>query len=291
MSSPALSTRIKLQLNGLLHPIGLRLETTASERAEKSRFRQLEVLGHWNKTQYDQGLKLDPQKHMEFLRETCLPYKTAYAKLPRVATGASQEFYLDNGNFRGVDAELLYSVVRKYQPRHIIEVGSGYSTRLMALAIREGNQSTALTSIDPEPRVDVDACVNKQVQSAVEHLDPNTLLQNLDEGDILFIDSSHQVVTGGDVPYLFLEVLPRLKKGVLIHIHDVFLPFDYPVECFPWSWAEQYLVHAFLSFNSAFEILWPGRYMWSYDKTAILDVIPTDPSIFPPSSLWLRKTL
>jgi hypothetical protein len=122
-------------------------------------------------------------------------------------------------------------------------------------------------------------------------VDPSIIFDSLEEGDLLFIDSSHQIVTGGDVPYLFLEVLPRLKKGVLVHIHDVFLPFDYPEEpvLSGWGWGEQYLVHAFLAFNEVFQILWPARYVWGYRQDEVLDVIPADVNVFPPSSLWLER--
>lgn len=286
------SSLIKGQLNRVLNRIGLEIGTTVRQRREEARIQALHALGHWTKAQYHHGLKFNPKRHLDFLRDTCLPYKADYSKLPyfpKGGNGSDEGFYLSNGNFRGVDAELLYSVIRKRQPKQIIEVGSGFSTRLMALAIAEGNLSTTITSIDPEPRVAVDKCVTRHIQSVVEHVDASLITEVLDEGDILFIDSSHQVITGGDTPYLFLQVLPGLKTGVLIHVHDMFFPFDYPVECADWGWSEQYLVHAFLSFNEAFEILWPARYMWANHQRAVLDVIPADASLFPPSSLWLEK--
>jgi hypothetical protein len=138
----------------------------------------------------------------------------------------------------------------------------------------------------------VDSCASEVIQSKVEDVDLAVIADSLVEGDVLFIDSSHRIVTGGDVPYLFLEVIPRLRTGVLIHVHDVFFPFEYPEECVfqGWSWTEQYLVHAFLCFNDSFEILWPARYMWGYHQADVLEVIPADPSVYPPSSLWLKKT-
>jgi predicted O-methyltransferase YrrM len=293
MTTPALTTRIKSQLNGLLKPIGLQIGTTVAMKVEEERLRVLRENGHWQKSKYDQGLRLNPEKHLAFLRETCLPYQAQYRKFPQSPNGDSSAFYLDNGYFRSVDAELLYSVVRKQQPGQIIEVGSGHSTRLMNLAIRDGKLSTVITSIDPDPRVNVTGCVSRHIQSVVEHLEPGAIADVLTDGDILFIDSSHRIMTGGDVPYLFLEVLPRLKKGVWIHIHDIFFPLDYPLDCVGegWGWGEQYLVHAFLSFNDVFEILWPGRFIWEFHRDEVIDVIPADPAVFPPSSLWLRKVL
>ena len=291
MTTPALTTRIKLQINELLKPIGLQVGTTVAMRAEQERLRRLQENGHWQKPKYDQGLKLDSQKYLSFLRETCLPYKNEYSRFPLSANGDDQEFYLDNGYFRSVDAELLYSVIRHKKPKRIVEVGSGFSSRLIARAIRDGQLPSTITSIDPSPRVAVDGQVTEHLRSAVEDLDPQSITEALAAGDLLFIDSSHRVITGGDVTYLFLEILPRLRKNVLIHVHDIFMPFDYPEEVVlaGWEWAEQYLVHAFLSFNEAFEILWPARYMWANHQRAVLDVIPADLSVYPPSSLWLEK--
>jgi len=292
MTSPAFTTRIKLQLNGLLRPVGLQVGTTVASQREQARLEQLQESGHWGKAQYDQGLKFEPQRYLTFLREMCLPYKAEYSKFPVNSNGNEREFFLENGYFRSVDAEMLYSVVRHNKPRRIIEVGSGFSTRLMALAIKDGKLDTSITSIDPFPRVGVDGFVNQHIQSVVERVDRSVIFDSLEEGDLLFIDSSHQIVTGGDVPYLFLEILPRLKKGVSVHIHDIFLPFEYPEEAVlaGWEWAEQYLVHAFLAFNETFQILWPARYMWGYYQHEVLDVIPADRCVFPPSSLWIEKT-
>ncbi len=291
MTSPYLSTRIKLRMNSLLAPLGLQIGTTALMRAEELRLERLRAKGHWNTPHYDQGLKFEPEKFMNFLRETCLPYKSDYSMFARAENGNDQEFCLDNEYFRAVDAEVLYSVIRKYKPNHIVEVGSGFSTRLMARAIREGKLATTITSIDPAPRIAMAECVTEHVQSPVEHVARELLTESLAEGDLLFIDSSHSVISGGDVPFLFLEVLPRLRKRVWIHVHDIHLPFEYPAEYITagWGWNEQYLVHAFLYHNDAFEILWPARYMFEHSKNAVLDVIPGGPDLFPPSSLWLRK--
>jgi hypothetical protein len=291
MASAQLSTRIKTQLNTLLRPIGLRVGTTLRQTTEETRLNRLKAGGHWDNPRYHQGLKFDPDNHLTFLKETCLPFKADYSGFERISNGNEQDFFLDNGYFRGVDAELLYSVIRKYQPNHVIEIGSGFSTRVIARAMRDGGLETTLTSIDPLPRVNVDQAASEVIPSNVEDLALEVIADSLNEGDVLFIDSSHRVVTGGDVPYLFLEVIPRLKPGVLIHVHDVFFPFEYPEECvFPgWNWTEQYLVHAFLAFNDSFKILWPARYMWGYHQADVLDVIPTDPNVYPPSSLWLRK--
>src|SRR5882762_3214592 len=128
MVSPAFSTRIKLQLNALLEPVGLQIGTTVELRAEQARIQRLQENGRWANAQYDLGLKFDPQKHLAFLRDTCLPYRDHYSTFPLSANGSTGQFYLDNGYFRSVDAELLYSIIRRRRPKHIVEVGSGFST-------------------------------------------------------------------------------------------------------------------------------------------------------------------
>jgi predicted O-methyltransferase YrrM len=183
-------------------------------------------------------------------------------------------------------------VLRRFQPGNVVEVGSGFSTRVMRRAIKDGNLATRITSIDPHPNTNVQPYADEYIKAPVEDVEIARILKLLSAGDILFIDSSHTVKTGGDVPYLFLEVLPRLKPGVLIHIHDVFLPFDYPEQWVlnDWGWTEQYLVHAFLAYNRTFEILWPARYMWQHHQETIIEIIPSAAVAGScPTSLWLKK--
>lgn len=278
-------------MNSLLAPLGLQIGTTAQLRAEALRIERLRAKGHWDIPRYASGLKFEPERCLEFLRTTCGPFKSEYALFPQSENGDHQEFHLDNEYFRSGDAELLYSVIRKFKPGHIVEVGSGYSTRLMAKAVREGNLPTRITSIDPAPRIPITDCVTEHIKSRVEELDSRELAASLGEGDLLFIDSSHLVMSGGDVPYLFLEVLPRLSQGIWIQIHDIHLPFEYPEEWITagWGWNEQYFVHAFLFNNDAFEIIWPARYMFEYFREEVLQILPDSPDMVPPSSLWLRK--
>ncbi len=287
----AFTTYVKLQLNTLLKPIGLEVGTTLKRRTEAARIQRLQSVGHWTKPRYDEGLDINLERSLEFLTQNCASYRSDYLNFPRSSNGDLNQFHLNNGWFGEVDAELLYGIIRTQKPRTVFEVGSGFSTRLMLRAIRDENLSTTITSVDPEPRIAIAHCVSEHISTPVEHIDPARIIDSLDEGDLLFIDSSHCVTTGGDVPYLLLEVLPKLKKGVLIQIHDIFLPFDYPEEWVSagWGWGEQYLVHAFLCYNDAFEVLWPARYMWEYYRPAKLDMIPADVNVFRPSSLWLKK--
>ena len=147
----------------------------------------------------------------------------------------------------------------------IIEVGSGFSSLLAAEAIAR-NDSSALICIEPFPPEFLRKGfpgLHSLIEKKVQDIDLEFFSQ-LDSGDILFIDSSHTVKIGGDVNYLFLEVLPRLKPGVIVHVHDIFFPFDYRRD---WVmdefrfWTEQYLLQAFLTFNSEFEVLMANRYL------------------------------
>src|SRR6185503_1524888 len=167
------------------------------------------------------------------------------------------EFEFNNGFFSGLDAAVYYGLIRHLKPRRIIEIGGGYSTRMAAKAL-SANQQGTLTCIDPFPedrllRADLDV---ELITKRVEEIDVE-FFSCLEANDILFIDSSHTVKFGSDVCYEFLEILPRLAAGVWVHVHDVFFPHDYPAE---WlieqrlALNEQYLLQAFLTFNSSFSV-------------------------------------
>jgi hypothetical protein len=164
-------------------------------------------------------------------------------------------FDFDNVFFSGFDAAVYYALIRHLQPQRVIEIGGGYSTQLAAKALARNGQGR-LTCIEPYPEARLlEANLDLElVQKPVEQIDAD-FFSYLEPNDILFIDSSHAVKFGSDVCYEFLEVLPRLKPGVWIHVHDIFFPQDYPAE---WllkrrlALNEQYLLEAFLAFNHSF---------------------------------------
>jgi hypothetical protein len=191
-----------------------------------------------------------------------------------------------------VDALVGYCMVRHFQPRLIIEVGSGFSSLVLAQSAAK-NRNSALICIDPFPRDFVrerlpglQSLITKKVQD----IDLEFFSQ-LQSGDILFIDSSHTVKIGGDVNYLFLEVIPRLKPGVIVHVHDIFLPFEYRRD---WVldelrfWNEQYLLQAFLTFNSQFEVLMANSYLNHYHQADIKAAFRNLPS-GAGGSLWMYR--
>jgi hypothetical protein len=289
--NPAVSTQIKDGLNAVLNTAGLQIRTTVAERREQVRLEKLVAQGHWSGAPFAEGLPFDPEKHLEFLKSVCEPYRSELGALPVVDFG-NEKFFRNNVWFESVDADVLYGIVRHFAPQQVIEVGSGYSSRLVARAIRDGDLQTKLVCIDPCPRVEIPRCADEFIRSPVEELPASELAGRLSAGDVLFIDSSHSITTGGDVVHLYLGLLPRLRPGVLIHAHDIFLPFEYPQEFIlkeRWGWNEQYLLYALLIGNPRFEILWPSTYMWQTHQDQVRSVIAVEKSFPPPSSFWMRK--
>jgi methyltransferase family protein len=215
------------------------------------------------------GLDLRLQQQIALLGDFVSGYSTEW-NFSEDEKESDSSYHYNNGFFEGVDAEIAYSFVRKYRPEHIIEVGGGFSTRVMAAGLRanlaERDTPSEIITIDPFPARLPDSDLNgrmKVIPKPVQQVPP-TIFTSLQKDDILFLDSSHVVSVGSDVVYEYLEILPRLESGVLVHVHDVFLPSDYPREavlknlCF---WSEQYLLQAFLVFNTEFEVLWTSSAM------------------------------
>ena len=171
-------------------------------------------------------------------------------------------FRFDNGYYGGTDAAALYLLLRDLKPHRFVEVGSGHSTLVAQAALRrnarEGGPEAEHTCLEPYPNART-ASVGDGVRFlrvAAEDA-PEEVYLGLGAGDVLFVDSSHTVRIFGDVTRLFLDILPRLPEGVWVHVHDVFLPRDYPREWVVgrrYVWTEQYLLEAFLSGNPGWEI-------------------------------------
>lgn len=178
------------------------------------------------------------------------------------------KFVYNNGNYVFGDAEYLYNMIRHFKPRNIIEIGSGYSTLMALNAIDKNkfenkNYQCNHFCIEPYEMSWLETKNVIVIRKKVEDVDVSFFSQ-LQANDILFIDSSHIIRPQGDVLYEYLELLPVLNKGVIIHIHDIFTPKDYLDE---WVyerhllWNEQYLLEAFLSFNNKFKIIGAANYL------------------------------
>jgi hypothetical protein len=153
--------------------------------------------------------------------------------------------YWNNPWFSSLDAASLVGFILSRKPNRYFEIGSGFSTKFAKYAIEQGKLSTTVTSIDPHPRSEIDVLCDTVSRTALEDYDLAEF-EKLEAGDILFLDGSHRVLTNSDVTVFFLEILPSLKPGVLIHIHDIFLPFDYTPHWNNLLYSEQYLLAAML---------------------------------------------
>jgi hypothetical protein len=194
----------------------------------------------------------------------------------------------DQDWFSGLDAAAAYAIVRRDRPARIVEIGSGHSTRFLAQAVIDGGLATEIVCIDPQPRAGIAGLPVRHVASLLRDADPS-FVATLRGGDILFIDSSHIVMPGTDVDRLFLDVLPRLAAGVLVHVHDVFLPDAYPPA---WAWRgynEQLLVAALIG-GGRYELVWSSR--WVATRRAELVPRAVLGPALPPrayeTSVWLK---
>lgn len=158
----------------------------------------------------------------------------------------------NNGFLPGLDIAVLYTMLAEWKPKRYVEIGSGNSTRVAFKARQDHGLATRITSIDPYPRAEIDRLTDEIIRAPFETTDPAVLLE-LEAGDILFIDNSHRVLPNSDATVFFLEVLPALRKGVIVHIHDIYLPYDYPQDMCDRFYSEQYPLAAFLLAN-------PDRY-------------------------------
>jgi len=255
------------------------------------------------------GININEEEQLELLDNFERNYKSEFNKFPRFKTNIPYQYYTTNGNFKSVDGEILYSIIRNFKPKKVIEIGSGFSTYCSAVAIRKNkekdrNYNCELISIEPYPNdilrkgfPELSKLIQKKVQDV-----PIEIFKSLNENDILFIDSSHIVNVGNDVQYEFLEILPRLNKGVFIHVHDIFLPAEYPkywyFKLFRF-YSEQYILQAFLTYNDRFKIIWAGNFMKLKYQKKLEEVfdslkqdfieLKTNDNIDWPSSFWIQK--
>jgi SAM-dependent methyltransferase/predicted O-methyltransferase YrrM len=206
------------------------------------------------------------------------------------------EYWGLNSQYLPLDAWVLAGLLRHLRPALMIEVGSGFSSLVTARVNREQlDGSLKFVCIEPDPRQFLLDGVDGISDLRVERIQDTPLerFDDLDADDILFIDTSHTVKTGGDVIWIFHEILPRLAPGVYVHIHDVFLPGDYPEQWVMegWGWNESYLVRSFLSYNSAFEIVWGSQYMAQYHPGNVLQAFPglSHYANRAGAALWLRR--
>lgn len=202
------------------------------------------------------------------------------------------------------DARTLYYFLRENKPRRYLEVGSGLSTYYASLAAARNladGSPLSITCVEPYPFDALRTLPDFELVEGFVQDTPLEVFESLESGDVLFIDSSHALKIDSDVAFLFLEVLPRIKPGVFVHIHDVPFPFNVPYpsdtwlfgERWPVYWNEAMVVQTFLAFNTSFEVLLSVPMIRHHDEAFLVERFPTyvpvaeDPN--PPSSLWLQR--
>ena len=239
------------------------------------------------------GIDLNCREQLELLNE----FDSFYKELPfKEEKTSGLRYYFLNGAYGYSDAIFLYCMIRHLKPQKIIEVGSGFSS-CVTLDTNElyFNNAINCTFIEPYPALlkslikEIDSAKIKIFGSNLQDI-PLELFQELKSGDILFIDSTHVTKFNSDVNYVIHNILPTLSKGVHIHFHDVFYPFEYPKE---WllegrAWNEQYILRAFLEYNTSFKIVLFNTYLETMHEEKVKERFPL---IYKNTggSIWIKK--
>ncbi len=225
------------------------------------------------------GIDLKGEAQLKLLNEF-VPF---YKELPfPEKQNAECRFYYENPFFSYSDAIFLYSFLRKQQPKRIVEIGSGFSSAVILDTVdRFFPRRPEIAFVEPYPdRLKTllrgnDASQVKIIEKKVQEA-PSEIFSSLQSGDLLFIDSSHVVKCGSDLQFLMCEIIPSLPAGIFVHFHDIFYPFEYPVEWLKEGryWNENYFLRAFLSYNSEWSIYFFNTYVAMFFGDFIKDKLP-----------------
>lgn len=252
--------------------------------------------GHLDVPRELPGLEWDMQAQLKLVERL----KERQPELARfAATGAEGgRFAYDNGNFGPGDADVLYLLLRELRPKRVTEVGSGFSTLVASEAIRENRDQHGIDCdhlcVEPYEMPWLEGTGARVRRERLEDISHDVFAE-LEDGDVLFIDSSHMIRPRGDVLVLFQQIIPTLARGVWVHVHDIFTPRDYPErwvvdkQCF---WNEQYLLEVFLAMNPHFRVELALNHLFHEERPALAALNPRlqEPGVNPPKSLWFRRT-
>lgn len=239
------------------------------------------------------GIDLNVEGQLKMLER--LTFSQELLGIPSTKTEAL-EFHFNNHGFESGDAEYWYQLIRLVKPKRIFEVGSGYSTLIATKAVSENRKNDANYQCEH-------ICIEPYEMSWLEDLEVTVLrkkvedvdlsfFSELEENDVLFIDSSHVIRPGGDILFEYLEVLPSLNSGVIVHIHDIFSPQHYPMKWIKDEvrfWNEQYLLEAFLSSNREWRIVGALNYLFHNHYEKLKSVAPYLAFDREPGSFYLQK--
>jgi len=250
----------------------------------------------WEKRSKLAGINFQPEQQLKLLLDLGKNYGSECG-WPLYSTDNPLDFYTENGSFSFGCAAALHTIIREFKPRHFIEVGSGHSSKIISKAIEmnrknKSPQEAEYVIIDPYPGEIVSkqlSSVSRLINEKVENVDTK-VFDVMEKDDILFIDSGHTVRTGSDVNFIILDVLPRLRPGVITHFHDISLPYEYPKVYFTNPkfrvfWTEAYLLQAFLACNRDFEILLAMNYIQTDHMDDFCKAFPK----FVPANNWANS--
>jgi len=264
--------------------------------------KDLEARDVWNQQSDLAGLDFRPGFQRELLLSLGQEHGQECAWGPD-PTDNPQEFYTENQSFSFGCAASTHLITRHFKPRRVIEIGSGFSSRVISAALLANERDTGVkaeyTIVDPYPAEVVTGGlpgVSQLIAERVELMPPD-FADGLGEDDILFIDSGHCVRIGSDINFLMLDVLPRLAPGVVVHFHDIPMPFEYPKSLytnprFRQFWTESYLLQAFLCHNDQFEVLLAMAWLMQNEPDAFRQALPLyDPQAHQAGSgsFWIRR--
>jgi len=250
------------------------------------------------------GVNWDLDRQLDWLSDVCAEHVGEVAGLARYRTLTERG---GGPGYGPIESQVLHCVIRRCRPSRIIEIGSGISTALIAEAVamnvHDGGGASRITAIEPYPHSNLATLPDVSLIRDVAQRAPLDLFDELDDGDLLFIDSTHAVRTGSDVVRIYTEIFPRLRPGVLIHIHDITLPYLYRSDILgtPFDWQETAFVLALLTHNDGLSVHCCLSALHHDRQSALRRILPdyapapfTDGLIAGtghfPSSLWLRTT-
>jgi hypothetical protein len=259
---------------------------------------------YWETISEMPGVDLGLERGLAFIRDVVPRYIGGFRKRMPLHRTPGQDFFLINGTYMAVDAHIYWCMIHHFRPQRIVEIGAHASTMISTAAVAALREETGhvcrIDAIEPFPSGYLHrengrtiTLIEKKVQEV-----PMDYFLQLEAGDILFIDSTHMMRQGSDVQYEYLEIIPRLKPGVLIHIHDVSLPRHYPKVYFENQlyWNEQYFLQALLAFNSRLQVEWAGNGLMLKHPAAMLETFPEINdmrAVYPssePTAFWMRVT-
>jgi hypothetical protein len=243
----------------------------------------------WTRRSPMHGIDFDVPSQLEWAQRELGPFIAEFAAEAPADWSDSNEYY------ESADPEILYAIIRSRRPGRIVELGSGFSSQVIAAACRVNAREGA-----PSRYVAYDPCPRPELTGSLEGMEPVRTLAaqdvplsaftDLADGDVLVVDTTHTVKPGGDVNRIVLDILPLLAPGVMVHFHDVFLPGEYHRHWVAMGlhWAEAYLVQAFLCLNPHFVVRFGANAVWLDHQEELRALVPSL-GTHRPTAFWIER--